>query len=69
MTGFSQDSLMMLLRIAVVPILLITIYLRNRAVRRRRAEAASPKAEAPRLPPLPPIDPDTAGEAQLRRRP
>ncbi|RFU12163.1 hypothetical protein DZD18_13410 [Rhodobacteraceae bacterium W635] len=65
MTGFSQDSLMMLLRIAVVPILLITIYLRNRAVRRRRAaQAASPAPDAP--PPLPPIDPDTAEEAQLR---
>jgi len=65
MTGFSQDSLMMLLRIAVVPILLITIYLRNRAVRRRRTvQAASPAPDA--SPPLPPIDPDTADEAQLR---
>jgi len=40
MNGFAQDNLMTLLRIGILPILLITIYLRNRSARRwKRAQA------------------------------
>lgn len=65
MNGLAQDNLMTLLRIGIVPILLITIYLRNRSAR-RRAQAPVKTPDKPRKPPLPPLDPDTAGEAALR---
>ncbi|PIV75644.1 MAG: hypothetical protein COW55_04685 [Rhodobacteraceae bacterium CG17_big_fil_post_rev_8_21_14_2_50_65_11] len=67
MNGFAQDNLMTLLRIGILPILLITIYLRNRSARRwKRAQAPVNAPDTSRKPPLPPLDPDTAAEAALR---